>query len=72
MNFQGQTVLITGGAQGIGKSIIQSFLNLNAKVITLDIDPIDKTLLDHHENLESIKLDFLYLKKLKIFVVNQR
>ena len=68
MNFQGQTILITGGAQGIGKSIVQSFLNLNAKVITLDIDPIDKTLFDHHENLESIKLDLSSPEKLKNFV----
>ena len=42
MNFQGQTILITGGAQGIGKSIVQSFLSLNAKVMALDIDPIEK------------------------------
>ena len=67
MNFQDQTILITGGAQGIGKSIVQSFLNLNAKVMALDIDSIEKTIFDHHENLESIKLDLSSPEKLKIF-----
>ena len=65
MNFQGQTILITGGAQGIGKSIVQSFLSLNAKVMALDIDPIEKTLFDHQENLESIKLDLSSAKEIE-------
>ena len=64
MNFQDQTILITGGAQGIGKSIVQSFLNLNAKVIALDIDPIEKTLFDHHENLDLVKLDLSLPEKM--------
>jgi len=70
MNFQDQTILITGGAQGIGKSIVQSFLNLNAKVIALDIDPIEKTLFDHHENLVSIKLDLASPEKIDDFCLS--
>ena len=70
MNFQDQTILITGGAQGIGKSIVQSFLNLNAKVIALDIDPIEKSLFDHYENLESIKLDLSSPEKIDDFCLS--
>ena len=70
MNFQGQTILITGGAQGIGKSIVQSFLNFNAKVITLDIDAIDKTLFEHHENLKSVKIDLSSPKEIENFCLS--
>ncbi len=38
MNFQGKTVLVTGGASGIGKATALSFARAGAHVICADID----------------------------------
>ena len=38
LEFQGEVVLITGAASGIGKSCVQSFLNRGATVVGIDID----------------------------------
>jgi len=38
LEFQGEVVLITGAASGIGKSCVQSFLNRGAAVVGIDID----------------------------------
>tara|TARA_B110000008_G_scaffold244998_1_gene255010 strand:- start:325 stop:1674 length:1350 start_codon:yes stop_codon:yes gene_type:complete len=37
LEFEGQVVLITGGASGIGKACVESFLNRGAAVLALDI-----------------------------------
>lgn len=36
-DFSGQTVLVTGGAQGIGRSIVENFANSGAKVLIADL-----------------------------------
>lgn len=37
MSFENKTVIVTGGAQGIGKSIAQQFLKEGAQVIVFDV-----------------------------------
>ncbi len=43
MNFSNKTVVITGGARGIGKCIVQEFKKAGAKVAIIDLEerPID-------------------------------
>ena len=36
MNFKNQTILITGGAQGIGLSLSEKFSNMGANVVIAD------------------------------------
>lgn len=51
MQIQGNTVLITGGAAGIGRAIALEFLQHNNKVIVVDKDPtrLQATCQDHPE-----------------------
>ena len=37
-SLNNKTVIITGGAQGIGESIVEQFITQNSKVAFLDID----------------------------------
>jgi rhamnose utilization protein RhaD (predicted bifunctional aldolase and dehydrogenase)/NAD(P)-dependent dehydrogenase (short-subunit alcohol dehydrogenase family) len=41
--FEGEVVLITGAASGIGKACVESFLRRGSAVIALDIDPSIET-----------------------------
>ncbi|WP_442600327.1 SDR family NAD(P)-dependent oxidoreductase [Neobacillus sp. D3-1R] len=38
MSFKGKTVIITGGANGIGRSIVRQFAELNANIVIADIN----------------------------------
>ena len=49
--FQGEIVLITGAASGIGKSCVQSFLNRGAAVVGIDIDSSIETNYKHKNYL---------------------
>lgn len=40
MRFQDKVVIVTGGAQGIGKEIALGFAKEKAKVILFDVDPV--------------------------------
>jgi rhamnose utilization protein RhaD (predicted bifunctional aldolase and dehydrogenase)/NAD(P)-dependent dehydrogenase (short-subunit alcohol dehydrogenase family) len=49
--FEGEVVLITGAASGIGKACVESFLRRGSAVIALDIDPSIKTINNHKNYL---------------------
>ncbi|MCQ2492776.1 MAG: SDR family oxidoreductase [Lachnospiraceae bacterium] len=39
LNLEGKTVVVTGGASGIGKAVSQGFLNVGANVVIADMAP---------------------------------
>ena len=49
--LQGEVVLISGAASGIGKACVQAFLKRGAAVIGLDIDPCIVAVVKHHAYL---------------------
>jgi rhamnose utilization protein RhaD (predicted bifunctional aldolase and dehydrogenase)/NAD(P)-dependent dehydrogenase (short-subunit alcohol dehydrogenase family) len=49
--FQGEVVLITGAASGIGKACVEAFLKRGAVAVGLDITPTITTLFDHTDYL---------------------
>jgi len=51
LEFQGEVVLITGAASGIGKSSVQSFLSRGAAVVGIDIDSSIENTYNHKNYL---------------------
>ena len=51
LEFEGEIVLITGAASGIGKSCVESFLDRGAAVIALDISNSIETVIKHQNYL---------------------
>jgi rhamnose utilization protein RhaD (predicted bifunctional aldolase and dehydrogenase)/NAD(P)-dependent dehydrogenase (short-subunit alcohol dehydrogenase family) len=51
LEFEGEVVLITGAASGIGKSCAESFLSRGAAVIALDISNSIETVIKHQNYL---------------------
>jgi rhamnose utilization protein RhaD (predicted bifunctional aldolase and dehydrogenase)/NAD(P)-dependent dehydrogenase (short-subunit alcohol dehydrogenase family) len=49
--FEGEVVLITGAASGIGKACVESFLRRGSAVIALDLDPSIETINNHKNYL---------------------
>lgn len=56
-----QTILVTGGASGIGAVICQAFLDAGHRVVMLDRDPPSRP----HERLHAIEVDLLDAEKTK-------
>ena len=50
MNLTDKTVLITGGASGIGYAAVQAFLNQEANVVVADIDEAQGEAMIRKEN----------------------
>ena len=48
LNLEGKTVVVTGGASGIGKAVAQEFLQNGANVVVCDIN---RNLMRRTENL---------------------
>jgi len=49
LNFKNKTVVITGGASGIGKEIVKTYLRHNAAVVFCDISSVDEALSEFME-----------------------
>ncbi|PJZ01490.1 MULTISPECIES: dihydroanticapsin 7-dehydrogenase [Bacillus] len=60
MNLIGKTVLITGGASGIGYAAVQAFLNQKANVVVADIDEAqgeEMVRKENHDGLHFVQTD---------------
>lgn len=58
MDFSNKTILLTGGVQGIGKSIAEIFSKNGAKVIIIDVDQkLGNELVSQLQNVEYFNLD---------------
>lgn len=59
-DFKGKTVIVTGGASGIGKSIAESFARKEANVVIADIDEMKGKKLEEHFN--QMGMNSLFIK----------
>tara|TARA_B100000780_G_scaffold157521_1_gene110195 strand:- start:2784 stop:4757 length:1974 start_codon:yes stop_codon:yes gene_type:complete len=65
--FEGEVVLITGAASGIGKACVESFLLRGSAVIALDLDPSIETI-NNHKNYLGLICDVTNEDALKEFI----
>lgn len=64
LNVKGKTVVVTGGASGIGKSIVENLLKQNVNVANFDISDSDI----EHDNFLSLKVDVTSREEVEIGV----
>jgi len=57
MLLKSKVAVVTGGASGLGKSIVEMLLSSNAKVVVLDINQEALNTLDESENILKIACD---------------
>ena len=57
MLLKDKVAIVTGGASGLGKSIVEMLLSSNAKVVVLDINQEALNTLDESENILKIACD---------------
>lgn len=66
MSFKGKTVVITGGASGFGRGMVQKFSEKEAKVIVVDINAeLGKQVADELENALFIHCDVSNVKSVR-------
>jgi len=67
MNFENKTVIVTGSARGIGRTIAEYFAKHQANVVISDIDKeaIDKVVAEIGSNALGIKADVLNLEEVE-------
>ena len=57
LQLDDSVVLVVGGASGIGKACVDSFLGENARVVILDISPDVLRVADERENCRAVQVD---------------
>ena len=67
MNFENKTVIVTGSARGIGRTIVEYFANHQANVVVSDIDKeaVDKLVAEIGSKALGIKADVLNLEEVE-------
>ena len=67
MNFENKTVIVTGSARGIGRTIAEYFARHNANVVISDIDQeaVDKVVAEIGSKALGIKADVLNLEEVE-------
>lgn len=67
MNFENKTVIVTGSARGIGRTIAEYFAKRQANVVISDIDKeaVDKVVAEIGSNALGIKADVLNLEEVE-------
>ena len=67
MNFENKTVIVTGSARGIGRTIAEYFAKHNANVVISDIDQeaVDKVVAEIGSKALGIKADVLNLEEVE-------
>lgn len=61
IDFQGKTVVVTGGTKGIGAALVKAFLNTGAKVYTTGTDKEALNKLKESARSNSIPIEYLHL-----------
>jgi NAD(P)-dependent dehydrogenase (short-subunit alcohol dehydrogenase family) len=67
-SLEGKSVLITGGANGIGAAMVEAFAEQGAKVTFLDVDAVAGKALARHTDARFVTCDLLDIEALRAAV----